>query len=44
MAAADSTVGDSNLHIGDIVVIVGYFSFVLFVGLWVSALHASLHN
>ena len=34
--AADSTVGDSNLHVGDLVVIVGYFAFVLFVGLWVS--------
>ncbi|KAL8625982.1 hypothetical protein ACOMHN_012574 [Nucella lapillus] len=32
-----NTAGDSNLHVGDIVVIVGYFAFVLFVGLWVGA-------
>ncbi|KAH9488490.1 hypothetical protein Btru_062334 [Bulinus truncatus] len=30
------TFGGTNLHYGDIIVIVGYFVFVLFVGLWTS--------
>ncbi|KAK0065697.1 sodium/myo-inositol cotransporter 2 [Biomphalaria pfeifferi] len=30
------TFGGTKLHVGDIVVIVGYFAFVLFVGLWTS--------
>ena len=31
-----STVGDTALSAGDIVIIVAYFAFVIFVGLWVS--------
>ncbi|KAL5011332.1 hypothetical protein ScPMuIL_009883 [Solemya velum] len=34
LAAASSTVGDTSLHLGDFVVIAGYFVFVLSVGIW----------